>query len=65
MKPREKAAAELRNSGYFLKRIGANHDIYYNPDTNSMIPLKRHDFDESDLRYIRKEIKHNQRGRAD
>ena len=64
MKPRAKAVAELESSGYTFKRHGANHDIYYNPDIGCIIPLKRHDFDESDLRYITKEIKNNQRNRG-
>lgn len=63
MKPRAKAVKELETSGYIFKRHGANHDIYYNPDAGCIIPLKRHDFDESDLRYIVNEIKKNGRGR--
>lgn len=64
MKPRAKAVSELETSGYTFKRHGANHDIYYNPNIGCIIPLKRHDFDESDLRYILKEIKKNERGRG-
>lgn len=64
MKPRAKAAAELEASHYILKCRGTNHDIYYNADLGCIIPLKRHDFDESDLRYILSEIKHNQRERG-
>lgn len=64
MKPRAKAAAELKQSGYELKRHGANHDIYFNKDLGCIIPLKRHDFDESDLRYILAEIKQNSRKRS-
>lgn len=64
MKPRDKAIDELKQNGYFLKRNGANHDIFYNEQTRCIIPLKRHDFDESDLRYIQKEIKHSQRGQG-
>lgn len=64
MKPRDKAIADLNTNGYYLKRNGANHDIYFNDQTKSIIPLKRHDFDESDLRYIRKEIKHNLKGQG-
>lgn len=64
MKPRAKAVNELNENGYFLKRNGANHDIFYNADTKSIIPLKRHDFDESDLRYIQKEIKQQKKGRG-
>ncbi len=64
MKPRAKAVAELETRGYQFKRHGANHDIYYNPEIGCIIPLKRHDFDESDLRYILNEIKTNQRSRG-
>lgn len=62
MKPRDKAIEALKQNGYIFKRHGANHDIYCNEKTQVIIPLKRHDFDESDLRYIQKEIKHNNRG---
>lgn len=64
MKPRNQAIADLNSSGYEFKRHGANHDIYLNKELGCMIPLKRHDFNENDLTYIRKEIKHNQRGRG-
>ena len=57
MNPHKIAEKELKNSGYVVKRRGYNHDIYYNDQTKSIIPLKRHDFDEDDLRYIQKEIK--------
>ncbi len=46
----------LEEAGYIFKRHGANHDIYFNAQKGVMIPLKRHDFDEDDLRYIEKEI---------
>lgn len=65
MKPRQQAMRELDSGGYILKRRGANHDIYYNPELKCIIPLKRHDFDEGDLRYIQKEIKHNRRDRGE
>jgi hypothetical protein len=61
MKPRSIAVHELNQNGYYLKRNGANHDIFYNEETHSIIPLKRHDFNENDLRYIRKEINQNQK----
>ena len=64
MKPRDQAAKDLENSGYRFARHGANHDIYQNKETGASIPLKRHDFDEDDLRYIRKEIKQNERRRG-
>lgn len=57
MKPRDKAIEELKTAGFEFKRHGANHDIYFNSKIGCLIPLKRHDFDESDLRYIKKEIK--------
>ena len=57
MNPHKIAEKELKNCGYFVKRRGSNHDIYYNDQTKSIIHLKRHDFDEDDLRYIQKEIK--------
>ena len=63
LKPRARAVKTLIASGYVLKRKGANHDIYYNDDKKCIIPLKRHDFDEDDLRYIEKEIRDNARRR--
>lgn len=59
MKARDKAIRELKANGYQFKRTGTNHDIYYNEKTKCIIPLKRHDFDEDDLKYIVKEIKYN------
>ncbi|MCB6500240.1 hypothetical protein LI148_07095 [Colidextribacter sp. 210702-DFI.3.9] len=64
MKPRNEAIQELNQGGYIFKRSGANHDIFYNAELGVIIPLKRHDFDEDDLRYIKKEIKHNERDRG-
>jgi hypothetical protein len=64
MKPRAKAVAELEECGYVLKRHGANHDIYFHAALGCIIPLKRHDFDESDLRYILNEIRKNQTARG-
>lgn len=61
MTARNQAIQELERGGYILKRHGSNHDIYFSPTAKTIIPLKRHDFDESDLRYIRKEIRQNQR----
>lgn len=57
MNARMRAVKELEDAGYAFARHGANHDIYFNAKTKTMISLKRHDFDEGDLRYIRKEIK--------
>lgn len=55
MNPRKETIKALENGTYQLKRRGANHDIYYSPLTKKTIPVKRHDFDESDMRYILKE----------
>lgn len=64
MRPHEQAVKELETNGYGFKRHGANHDIYFNQQLGAMISLKRHDFDEDDLRYIKKEIKQNQQRRG-
>lgn len=55
MSPRSKTVKQLLAAGYELKRHGANHDIYYNPTTHSTIPVKRHNFNENDMKYILKE----------
>ena len=56
MKPRDQAIKELENAGFRFKRHGGNHDLYGN-ENGYNIPLKRHNFNENDLRYIKKEIK--------
>ena len=56
MNTRRKAIKLLREHGYVLISNGSNHDVYFNEKLRTMITLKRHDFDDSDLRYIRKEI---------
>lgn len=61
MKPRDAAIKDLNDAGYEFDRHGGNHDIYRNKDTGQKIPVKRHDFDEDDRRYIQKEIKQNKR----
>lgn len=62
MNPRKETIAILEDSGFILARHGVNHDIYFNPVTRITIPVKRHDFDENDKRYILKEAKINQKG---
>lgn len=64
MTARDKAKNDLESNGYTFARHGKKHDIYLNKDLGCMIPLKRHDFDDSDLRYIQKEIKNNKRDRG-
>ena len=61
MNARDKAIHELNHAGYAFERHGRKHDFYKNRETGVGIPLKRHDFDEDDLRYIRKEIRQNGR----
>lgn len=55
MNPRKETINELTARGFILARHGSNHDIYFNPETKVTIPVKRHDFDEDDKRYILKE----------
>ncbi|MDO4649388.1 MAG: hypothetical protein Q4B26_12130 [Eubacteriales bacterium] len=57
MTPRDKAIKELETNGYHFERHGKKHAIYHSDEKNYSIPVKRHDFDEDDLRYILKEIK--------
>ena len=56
MNPRKTAIQALTENGFRLYRQGANHEIYKN-ERGVMIPLKRHDFNDNDLKYILKEIK--------
>lgn len=46
---------ELEKNGFIFKRHGASHDLYFKPNTKQTIPVKRHDFNENDMRYILKE----------
>lgn len=55
MSPRKITVKKLEANGYSLKRHGANHDLYYNLETGKTIPVKRHDFNENDMKYIFKE----------
>lgn len=65
MKPRQIAIQALTEAGYVFKRHGGSHDMYFNRDLKCTIPLKRHDFDEGDLRYISREIRDNRRLRGE
>lgn len=55
MNQRQMTVNDLIENGFQLKREGKNHAIYWNPKTRQTIPVKRHDFDENDRRYILKE----------
>lgn len=61
MRPRDAAIKDLKDAGYEFDRHGANHDLYKNKKTGQKIPIKRHDFDENDRRYIQKEIRQGKR----
>ena len=60
MNPRKIAISELLASGFTKIREGANHEIYFLPGTNTMIPIRRH-FTDHDLLIIRQEIKRAKR----
>lgn len=62
MNPRGTTVKLLQENGFALARHGANHDIFFNAETKLTIPVKRHSFDEDDMRYILKEAKINRRG---
>lgn len=62
MAPGDQAIKGLESDGYQFQRHGGNHDVYYNSDLKCSFPVKRHQFTENALRYIRKEIKRNQMG---
>ena len=59
MNPLKQTIKLLTDNGFQFKRQGANHYIYYNPETHMTVPVKRHDFNENDMRYVLKEAKIN------
>ena len=61
MNPRAKTIKELESLDFVFQRHGANHDIYRNPETRISVPVKRHDFNENDARYILKEAMRNRK----
>lgn len=61
MTPLKETIKLLEKNGFVLSRNGSNHDIYFNPETNITVPVKRHNFDEGDMRYILKEAKIDQK----
>ena len=63
MNPRKETITTLEGDGFILARHETNHDIYFHPEKRITIPVKRHDFDEDDKRYILKEAKINQKGK--
>jgi len=55
MNQRQMTVDDLIENGFLLKREGKKHSIFWNPKTGQTIPVKRHDFNEDDRRYILKE----------
>lgn len=55
MTPLQETLRDLKANGYEFLREGKKHTIYHNPQTKKTIPVKRHDFNENDRRYILKE----------
>ena len=65
MSPHKQAENDLIAAGYIIKRKDNGHVIWFHPELKATIPLKRHDFNDNDLKYIRKEIKQNERRRGE
>lgn len=57
MNPLQETIRDLKRNGFHEARQGKKHTIYYNPKTHQTIPVKRHDFNENDRRYILREAK--------
>ena len=55
MNPLQETLKDLKRNGFIEHRQGKKHTIFYNPQTHQTIPVKRHDFNENDRRYILKE----------
>lgn len=55
MTPLQETLELLKQNGYIKAREGKKHTIYYHPEKGITVPVKRHDFDEDDMRYILKE----------
>lgn len=56
MHPRKQAELESKQAGFVVKR-NSGHEIYYSESLCAIIPLKRHDFNDNDLKYILRQIK--------
>lgn len=61
MNGRRKAIQLLKENGYVFECNGGNHDKYYNASIKKTIMLKRHNFDENDVKYIEREIEQNKK----
>ena len=56
LNPRGRAIKILEEEGYVFYRHGSNHDIYLNQTTRHKMTLKRHDFNENDIKNMMREI---------
>lgn len=61
MHPLKIATQEAKAAGYVIKRKSGGHFIYFHPETKALLPIKQHDFNDNDLKYIRKEIAQNEK----
>lgn len=64
MTPRKETIKLLLDHGFVLARHGSNHDIFFQPEQKITIPVKRHDFNEDDMRYILKEANIKRQGKG-
>lgn len=55
MTPLLETIRDLKRNGFIEARQGKKHTVFYNPQTHKTIPVKRHDFNENDRKYILKE----------
>ncbi len=62
MNPKAEAIEALEENGYRFLRHGHDHDMYYNPELNSRIPVSRGTkFDNTDRDRIKQEIRQAKR----
>ena len=57
MSPLQTAKRDLKAAGFVKERNNGKHEIYYHAATNVTIPVKRHDFNDNDLKNLRKQIR--------
>lgn len=65
MNPRKETIITLEGDGFILARHGANHDIYFHPEKRITIPVKRHDFDEDDIKIHPQRSENQPEGKAE
>ena len=57
MSPLQTAKRDLKTAEFVIKRKDGKHEIYYHAAANVTIPVKRHDFNDNDLKNLRKQIR--------